>query len=254
MKLRSLALIPVVLVLMAACAGAASPSASPSAVPSGSAPDPSPAVPSGAPSNVPGASASPTPTTGPVASPNPSPRPSDKPVPALSAAEETLSEALRVDARIDCAPRRADLPSGAVAGIECRIGSALVDRVGVYGFDGSTEASGSSRTDLTTYIDRLASAGIAPGIGNCAAGTPGDASWPAYLPDEGEDGGPRAERAGCYLDSSGTANVRVTCYGEIYIGVLGASGDLAALNAWTWKVAKGEGVDRDPPGICAARD
>ena len=248
MTLRSIALIPVVLVLVAACASTPVPSAPP-ASPDGGAPS---AGPSGAPSSAPGAP-TPTPAASPDASPSPSP--SDKPAPTFSASEDTLLEALRVDAQVNCAPRRADLPAGAVAGIECAIGTALVDRVGVYGFDGSSAASGSgSATALATYLARLAAAGVAPASGDCAKGVPGDASWPTYLPDEGEDGGLRAERAGCYLDPSGTANVRVTCYGEIYIGVLGANGELAALNAWTWKVAKGEGVDRDPPGICAARD
>ena len=132
--LRSVALIPVVLALVAACAGTASPlPTSPGAgAPSPAAPS---AAPTSAPSATPGSPASPTPATTPDASLKPAP--SDEPAPSFSASEKTLLEALRMDARIDCAPRRADLPGGAVAGIECRIATAHVDREGVYGLDGS---------------------------------------------------------------------------------------------------------------------
>ena len=97
--------------------------------------------------------------------------------------------------------------------------------------------------------------GVDLGSGDCAAGTPGDANWPTYLPDEGSDGtGPSELRIGCYRDENGIANVRVTCYGNVYIGVLARSRDIAPVYAWAQRVASGESTDRDPPGICARPD
>ena len=131
--------------------------------------------------------------------------------------------------------------------------TALVDRVGVYGFGSFTDVGKGSALDA--YLARLAEAGVTPRSGDCAAGTAGDRSWPAYLDDYG-DGTPdyRAERSGCFVDANGMANVRLTCYDDIYMGVLGRNGDVAGLYEWTWRIADAETVDRDPPGICAAPD
>jgi hypothetical protein len=140
-----------------------------------------------------------------------------------------------------------------VAGIECHLGTALVDRVGVYRFASFTgEGSGSA---LDAYLTRLADAGVAPRSGDCQAGTAGDRSWPAYLDDDA-DGSPgfRAERSGCFLDQNRIANVRLTCYDDIYVGVLGRNSDVAGLYKWAWQIASGESVHRDPPGICASPD
>ena len=231
------------LVLVAACSssapaptGSASPSpiavqspaqsAAPTASPATS---PSAPAPSSAPSDVP-----------PAATPSP------KPV-AFSAAEKRLVEQIRVDARVNCVPRRTDLPLHAVAGVECHIGTALVDRVGAYSF-------GTAPAD-DAYLARLATAKVTPGSGDCATGKAGDHSWPAYLPDEGDaDGGLSEARSGCFLDENGIANVRLTCYGDVYMGVLGKTADIKALNAWTWRIAAGEDTHRDPPGLCAAPD
>jgi len=96
--------------------------------------------------------------------------------------------------------------------------------------------------------------GVNPRTGDCLAGIPGDSSWPKYLPDEDEDLGYRAERSGCFLDQRGIANVRLTCYGSLYVGILGKNADIAGLYKWAWRVADGDSTDRDPPGICAAPD
>jgi len=214
----------------------------------------SPAPPA-APSAVP---ATPTPSSTPaVTSPAPSAKPSPSATPApvaFTAAEKRLVQALRADSRINCAPRRTDPPPLAVAGIECRLDTALVDRVGVYGFEGHLDASGKEvGTALEAYLDRLDQAGVQPHRGNCAATTAGDSSWPNYLPDEGDDGGLRAERSGCFVDA-GMANVRLTCYDDIYMGVLGKTADVKALYAWSWRIAAGDDTHRDPPGLCAAPD
>lgn len=105
-----------------------------------------------------------------------------------------------------------------------------------------------------TYLERLKRAPVTPGLGDCTAGKPGDRAWPSYLPDEGDDGGLSALRSGCFLDENGIANTRLTCYGDIYVGVLGRTKDLAGLYAWTSQLAAGESVHRDPPGLCASPD
>ena len=194
-------------------------------------------------------SESPSPSAVPSAPPSASPRPT--PAPTLSPAEANLLEALRADSAVGCAPRRTDLPLGATAGVECHPADSLVAAVGIYGFVGAT----TPEPALAAYLDRMKKQNVATGSGDCAKGTPGDHAWPSSLPDEGEDGtGLRPTRAGCFLDANGIANVRVTCYGDVYIGVLGNTKELALLDAWTWTVAKGESTDRDPPGICARPD
>jgi hypothetical protein len=227
-------------VLIAACSSSPAPStpvasASPSAVPP-SAPSPS----ATASPSTPAVSAPPT-QAPPTASDSP------EPAPPLSAAEKSLVDQIRADSHVNCVPRRTDLPPNAVAGVECHIGTALVDRIGVYSF--------STKPAIDAYFARLATAKVTPGSGDCATGTAGDHSWPAYLPDEGDAaGGLSEERSGCYLDESGIANVRLTCYGNLYLGVLGKTADIKALYAWTWKIQAGDDTHRDPPGLCAAPD
>ena len=238
-------------VLVVACstspapiAPSASPVASPSAVPS-AAPSATPSAPvvSAPPSVAPPSEAPPT-----KAPPAVTPKPS--PAPTFSTAERRLLEAIRVDARIGCAPRRTGLPQEAVAGVECRVGSALVDRVGIYSFQEEIESDAA----LQAYLVRLVDNGVTPRTGDCLAGTPGDSSWPSYLPDDDEDLGYRAERSGCFFDENGIANVRLTCYGSLYVGILGETADIAGLYKWAWRIADGESTHRDPPGICAAPD
>jgi hypothetical protein len=209
-----------------------------------------PASPVAGPSSVP--SAEPTASAQPSGAPSAAPSPTPSSAPTFTAAERRLVDALRIDARTGCAPRRTDLPDHATAGVECRVGTALVDRVGIYGFNTQLDADPA----LAAYLDRLAANNVAPRSGDCKAGTPGDRSWPEYLPDTADDGsdGYSALRSGCFLDENGIANVRLTCYGTYYVGILGKNADIAGLYAWAWRIAAGESTHRDPPGICAAPD
>jgi hypothetical protein len=206
--------------------------------------------------------ASHTPTPSPTGQPTPSPAPAPK----LSKAEQGLVGALREDARVDCRPRRADLPWGASAGVECRGNSTLVSRVGVYALDdpvalesfvgaGLEPNEAVDQMAATVYFARLGDYDVAPQSGNCRKGKPGDASWPDYLPDSGI--GPwdlSPWRWGCYLDEYNQANIRVTCYGGVYIGIVGKTSDIAALSKWAWRPPNGQSADRDPPGICYLPD
>jgi hypothetical protein len=171
------------------------------------------------------------------------------PVPdGFSEAEAALLASLRLDAQVGCAPRRENLPDKATAGVECAVGSDLVERVGVYGFVTAEEA-------LAAYIARLAGYHVALRSGDCQAGTAGDRAW---TPGDGPaEGGDLPSRIGCFLDENGTANVRVVCGtsgdpGPVrYIGILGAGSDLAALDAWAEHYPEGaEMAVPTPPGIC----
>ena len=221
----------------------AGPSATPSAPPPAPSASPSTPAVSAPPTQAPPTEAPPT-KAPPVVTPKPSS------APTYSAAERRLLEAIRVDARIGCAPRRTGLPQDAVAGVECRVGSSLVDRVGIYSFKEEIAPDAA----LQAYLMRLVDNGVTPRTGDCLAGSPGDSSWPSYLPDEDEDLGYRLERSGCFFDENGIANVRLTCYDSLYVGILGKNADLASLYKWAWRVAAGEITHRDPPGICAAPD
>jgi hypothetical protein len=200
---------------------------------------PSPSVPS-------------TPTATAVASPTPNPptvAPSPSPAP-LSEGEQRVADAIRVDARVGCGPIRTGLPEGADAAVECHPDDPIVDRVEVVGF-----GLGGDQAMFNAYLARLAGYEVQLGDGDCAADHAGDSSWPANLPDEGELGGMWRElRSGCFIDNSGIANVVLTCYGGILVGITGTGDDLAALYEYGWRLAQGESPDRDPPGMCAAPD
>jgi hypothetical protein len=175
------------------------------------------------------------------------------PAPVFTADEASLLAELRPDAAVDCAPRRTNLPALAIAGIECRVGTALVSRIGAYRFRDASDAA-------TTYLERLASYAVEPATGDCLAGSSGDAAW---KPGDGATGtdassilfrdtGPwSVGRSGCFLDENGVANARATC-GATYIGVLGRNEDLAAVQRWLWASANGPVPAGEPPGICAS--
>jgi hypothetical protein len=171
--------------------------------------------------------------------------------------EKELTDWLRKDVRVDCRPRRTDLPDLALMGVECFPNDDLVARVGIYGFENTHDAA-------QAYVDRMARAGVAPGTG-CVEGIPGDESWA----NEG-GGGPIDEedgivvdgqvtglrRAGCFLDENEMANFRLTCwpaptFDGVYVGVLGRTGDIRALGRWVGDYPDDiEEPAPGPPGIC----
>ena len=62
------------------------------------------------------------------------------------------------------------------------------------------------------------------------------------------------DRSGCFHDANGKANVRVTCGDGTYIGILGTTPDIAALDAWASKLpSNAEIATPSPPGICFGR-
>jgi hypothetical protein len=170
----------------------------------------------------------------------------------MTPAEAALLRELRIDAAANCAPRRVDLPEGAVRGIECRPNDPLVARVGIYWFKSLNEAA-------YAYMTRMASYGVDVTAGDCGKDVPGDAPW---TPGDGEgnfdDPGVfnwensvlTPSRSGCFRDENGKANFRATC-GNAYVGVLGTGTDLSDLNDWAWRYPVGyQARTPDAPGIC----
>lgn len=235
--MRLAALLPAFLLGVVACSTSA-----PTASPPGTSPDPGASSSGSALPSVP-------PTTPPASS---SPEAPPTTTPTMTPEEEALMGALRIEAAVNCVPRRIDLPAGALRGIECRPDYSLVARVGVFAFRSEADAA-------YAYMTRMAAAGVDVNAGDCANDVPGERAW---MPGDGEgditDPGVfnwentvlAPGRIGCFLDENGTANVRVTC-GEYYIGVLGDQTDLSDLDAWAWAFPAGyEPGTYDPPGIC----
>jgi hypothetical protein len=191
--------------MLAACGPAA-------IAPSASVP-PGPASPSASPS------VSPPPTPGPTTTPSPA-----QPTPVIddfTAAEQLLLEGVRRGVS-DCKPAAGsdDLPAKAIAGIECRADGPAVARVGFYRFENDADM-------LAAYTARMTAEGIALDSGSCRDG---EGEMP-YTPGEG----PIANRNGCFINDEGFANYRLTMAGShVYIGILGRSADLIALEDFAW--------------------
>jgi hypothetical protein len=174
------------------------------------------------------------------------PTPTLSPAVALSRSliEQALLYRLRKDAKVGCAPKRVGLPPRAIAGIECRVNSKLVALVGMYAFP-------SQRDALRTYLERLAEYGVRLRTGGCARGKAGDEAW---TPGDGDSGNAAVFRDGCFV-ARGVANIRLTCWGGdrggVYIGIVGKSADIAALNRWAWNFQDdGDQTAPSSPGIC----
>jgi hypothetical protein len=181
--------------------------------------------------------------------------------------ERMLAGYLRGDARIGCAPRRSDLPPGATAAVECRVGSALVDRVAVYGFVAGTDLEDGEQTYLDraalAYLDRVDREGVLGAQGDCVAGTPQDTSWMGPEADaDGSDvyiqidykGRPYSvHRYGCFVNEQGFANFRATCGEGAYVGVLGRTARLDEVTEWAVRWPDPEELSFPMPGICAGQ-
>ncbi len=248
--------------LVAACgSGVAAPNVDPVPVASPSAVADVPATPSASPAVTPAPVSDPTPsadpepepTARPTAEPTKAPAkpaptaapakpdPTDEPAVTFTDAEQRLLDHLRVNAAVDCAPRRSNLPAGATAAIECHVGTNLVDRVGAYQFPNDDAA-------LDVYVERLEENGVQIRTGGCLDGNPGDQAW---TPGD-DDGRPLVpHRYGCFVDEDGLANERVICGEGRYIGIVGATRDIGALADWVSEPDENFAYDTpSAPAIC----
>ena len=177
-----------------------------------------------------------TPTPTPVASPSVAPSPTTAPPATPSTApvvltpdERYLLDGIRRGA-IDCEPIRAsaDLPPGAIAGIECASDEPSVARIGFYRF-------ATDQAMLDAYLARMRAEGVELESGGCFDGE-GEG---AYIPHEGFS----IDRDGCFVNAEGYANYRATRSGShVYIGILGRTGDMRALEDFAWR------FNQDTPG------
>ncbi len=173
-----------------------------------------------------------------AASPVPSGTPSATPAPAAArppvatgaAASPTGDELqllarVRLDLQTACAPYRTGLAPAAVAGIECRPASDVVDRVVVTLFESQQDL-------LSAYLAGLAAHDVLPrtNSGRCVVGqgsegayTPGD-SGPILIP----------ERGGCYVDATGMAHYAATQPPFVLIELDGKVGDAAVVEHYAW--------------------
>ncbi|HET9520522.1 MAG TPA: hypothetical protein VFO73_05730 [Candidatus Limnocylindrales bacterium] len=182
---------------------------------------PGPANPSAEPSTP----ATPPPSVTPPASPEPSVTPPPaRPSPVLgdfTAGERYLYDGVRRGA-VDCEPAAGsdEVPAKAIAGLECWSDDPAVARVGFYLFENDADM-------LAAYTARMTAEGIALDSGSCRDGE-GEMS---YAPGEG----PTADRNGCFINDEGYANYRLTMAGShVYVGILGRSADMAALEDFAW--------------------
>lgn len=187
-----------------------------------------------------------SPSAGPLSTPSSAPQPTVRTTPRPTAApveytdaEAFLLDGIRKDARINCAPRREDLPPKAIAGVECAPDTRLVSRVGFYRFSNADDM-------LAAYFGRLAESGVKPDSFR-------DDAWEGtYLPCGPPDC--QARNAG-FINAQGYANFRATLpiewvveVGEtaglelawLYVGILGNGRDPQALDQWAFLGAEGD--------------
>jgi hypothetical protein len=138
----------------------------------------------------------------------------------VTAGERYLLDGIRRGAA-DCTPAIVDaLPPKAIAGVECGSDDPAVARLGFYLFENDADM-------LEAYTRRLAAEGVVLDAGPCENGE-GEG---AYTPGEGLV----PSRNGCFINDAGIANYRATMPGShVYIGILGRSGDVRALESFAW--------------------
>jgi hypothetical protein len=165
--------------------------------------------------------ATPVPTVQPTAAPTAKPTAVPTPRPAYSRAERYLLEGM-MRGEGDCSPVRSGLPGRAIAGIDCDLVGSPVARMGFYLFRNETDL-------LKVYLARMKAEGIGIETGGCIDGE-GESS---YIPWAGDDLSPY--RQGCFINDLGYANYRATLPGsQVYVGLLGRTADLRALEDWAW--------------------
>ena len=197
-----------VALILAACGGSTSAPSQPAV----SAPPVSQAPSSPEPSSAP--------TPAPTADPTPAPTPRPTSV-AFSRAERYLIDGI-LRGESDCSPVRAGLPDRAVAGIDCDLVGSPAARVGYYLFENDADM-------LDAYIARMRAEGVALDSGDCREGE-GES---AFIP--WGDEGIAPDRTGCFINDAGYANYRITLGGpHVYIGLLGRTADIRALEDWAW--------------------
>jgi hypothetical protein len=134
-----------------------------------------------------------------------------------------LAAGIPDEIRDACEPTRPAELADAAAQLTCHPDEALVSSMGYYLF----REDGDARK---VYAERLAEYDVElnslAGSNDCENGTPSES---AELPAADDVSAPRM---GCFVNEFGVANLRLLTPPSVYIGVLGTSGDIAALDDW----------------------
>ena len=140
----------------------------------------------------------------------------------LTGPELFLASGIATEFRRSCS-RATDLPDEAVAGLQCHPESAGIEAIGFYLFD--------RREPMADwYFARLAEFGVEPSSGStCVDGLPGEGTDTPGI--EGYE-----FRIGCYVDTSGAANVRMALPAvaedlSVYVGAAGRTESIEELLA-----------------------
>lgn len=165
-----------------------------------------------------------------------------------SAAEQQLLAGIRADlVAVGCRPLDGELPVAATAGVGCDVGSDLVERARFYQFDSMDALMAVYESHFAQYGVPLAT--DAPDIRQPPRDCWRDyASESLYWPTGDELGG--MNREGCFINEDGFANLRYV-WGSplVFVEVLGNSGDIPALKAWSWYDEAGDEPASGGPGL-----
>lgn len=146
-----------------------------------------------------------------------------------------------------CTSIREGLPSGASAGIRCEPDSDLVASVAFYAFHDAADLLAAYGAAVTAGGLELRTELPDPGQAwdDCWRGF----AWEQFYWPRGDTAG-GMNRIGCYTDASGIAHLRYLWeVPGVYIEVVGTSGDIAALQAWSWYDAAGAEPAMGGPGL-----
>jgi hypothetical protein len=88
----------------------------------------------------------------------------------------------------------------------------------------------SDKDMLAAYFARIRAEGLKRDGGACADGKEGES---AYIPGEPDD--LLVDRHACFLNDAGYANYRVTMSGGLYVGLLGRTANMTALEDFAWR-------------------
>jgi hypothetical protein len=203
-----------VLAIAACSPAAAAPSGVPSIPPGPTAPPSAEPPPSDAP-ETPEPAPTPTPPARPAPDPTDPPETPDPAIVEFTADEMHLVDGIRRGAAMDCEPVRGELPTKAIAGVECIGGEWFVARLGFYLFENDEEM-------LEHYTARMQAEGVTFDQGSCFDGE-GDGQ---YIPGDEEV----MSRNGCFITAEGVANYRLLLPGaHVYVGIVGHNIDTIEL-------------------------
>lgn len=148
-------------------------------------------------------------------------------------AEARLLAGVRPSIRSACKRTHGNLPSGALAGVDCQLGDPTVRRVRAYLFREQSDM-------LEAYFSRLEKVGLdraRPHSGRCEPDRPSEGP---YHPTRRRDRADYPARDGCFYDRSGKAHYISTSPPYVMSEVVGRVKDFDAVRNWAWAGREGD--------------